>query len=104
MRDVPRFLKEPDPEVYLGEDYLVIDFETTNLDKGDARNPHNNTVCVGWTGPQTGEGVRVEWGGTYKLPRFLSAVRNAKFIVAHRAKVVLHSLRRCAVPLYDMLV
>jgi len=104
MRGLPQFLSQPNPEVYLTNDYIICDFETTGLDKGDARNPHNNTVCVGWKNPSESGTINVEWGGTYELSRFLDAVRRAKFLVAHNAKFDLHWLARCGVSLYEVLV
>lgn len=103
MRDVPKFIKEPDPTCYLGEDYIVFDFETTNLDKGDARNPLNRPICVGWK--RGGESdVTIEWGDEYHLARFVRSIADVQFLVAHNAKFDLHWLARCGVSLYEVLV
>ena len=56
MHRLPKWLTDLDPEVYLKKNYLVVDFETTNLDKGDPRNPDNKIVLAVW-----------EYGGERKV-------------------------------------
>lgn len=43
---LPYYLKEPDPAEYLASPFFVLDFETTNLEKGDSRVPGNRLVCA----------------------------------------------------------
>jgi DNA polymerase-1 len=41
---LPEFIRNPNTERFLTDDYLVADLETTNLDTGDAVNPNNRIV------------------------------------------------------------
>ena len=44
MNDFPEHVLNPDPSRYLTDNYIVIDIETTNKDKGDALNRENYIV------------------------------------------------------------
>jgi DNA polymerase I-like protein with 3'-5' exonuclease and polymerase domains len=111
-----------DPEVYLRDDYVVLDFETTNLDKGSAQNSHNRLVLSVWRcGPthpsrnrqrsdfeqslaQGKAGVFAEYGGEYEQGRLLEDIRRASYIVAHNAKFECSWLLRCGQELRDLIV
>lgn len=54
MIELPVFITNPNPLIYLSSNYLVLDLETTNEDYGDARNPNNSVVCGFAYGPQIG--------------------------------------------------
>ena len=45
---LPDYLKDLDPEIYLSNNYVVVDFETTILDKGSPYNEDNRIVCSTW--------------------------------------------------------
>jgi len=100
---LPRFVREPDPNIYLTGSPLFLDFETTNLDKGDARNKQNRIVLScwqeGWDGP-----LVHKWGGEYELDDLCDAVTRADFLVAHNAKFELKWLQRCGVSIDNLLV
>jgi DNA polymerase I-like protein with 3'-5' exonuclease and polymerase domains len=98
---LPWFLSEPNPSVYLTDDWLVCDFETTNRDRGSALNGLNDLVLVTWA---TKEGVFHSWGGLYDHPRFLDAVRRSKFLVCQNAKFELQWLKRMGVDIGELLV
>ena len=93
---IPKHVREPDARLYEKEDYVTLDFETTNLDKGDPYNPDNRIVLGAW---RTGEGseIHVEVGNEFNLPRLCAAVEAASFIVAHNAKFELGWLQRAGV-------
>jgi DNA polymerase-1 len=100
---LPDFVVRPDPTVYLTGRPLFLDFETTNLDKGSARNPLNRIVLACWQRGWDGE-VEHKWGGEYEQQELLEAIREADFIVAHNAKFELAWLGRCGLDLETVLV
>lgn len=73
--------------------YLVLDFETTNLDKGDALNPQNHIVMASWYCSWTGR-VRSVYANEYSLGALLADLSECDFIVAHNAKFELQWLVR----------
>lgn len=111
-----------DPEVYLRDDYVVLDFETTNLDKGSACNRNNRVVLAVWrcgpTHPSRNRprsdfeqklahgktGVFAQYGSEYEQGRLLADVRAASFMVAHHAKFEASWLLRCGQELRDLIV
>jgi DNA polymerase I-like protein with 3'-5' exonuclease and polymerase domains len=111
-----------DPEVYLRDDYVVLDFETTNLDKGSAQNRDNRLVLAVWrcgpTHPSRNRkrsdfeqslahgkaGVFAEHGGEYEQGRLLEDIRRASYIVAHNAKFECSWLLRCGQELRELIV
>lgn len=114
--NLPEFLTNPDPSIYLGGNYVVLDFETTTLDKGSALNPKNSIVLSVWrcgpdhpsrksgeSDPERGD-FRVCWGGEYQLERLVRDVEQADFLIAHNAKFDLQWLERCGLDLAEVLV
>jgi DNA polymerase I len=89
-------------------DYVVLDFETTNLDKGDALNPSNHIVMASWY--RSWDGVRSSvYANEYGLGDLLLDLERCSFIVAHNAKFELQWLGRCgyllgAHPVYDTML
>lgn len=113
MNDLPRFLTNPDPHIYEGGNYVVLDFETTVLDKGSALNAGNSIVLAVWrygpNHPRSGSGDRARppqvcWGGEYDLQRLVDDVTAADFLVAHNAKFELQWLERCGLDIGNVLV
>lgn len=100
---LPNFVSNPDPEIYRTGRPLFLDFETTNLDKGSAREPKNRIVLACWQLGWDGE-MNHKWGGEYEQEELLAAIREADFIVAHNAKFELAWLARCGVELETLLV
>lgn len=110
------------PEVYLRDDYVVLDFETTNLNRGSPVNRDNRVVLAVWRlGPLhpnknraptefesslEGRGRRVfaEYGSEYQLGRLLEDIERASFIVAHNAKFELGWLLRAGADLRKIIV
>ena len=86
---------------YNSESYLVVDFETTNLMKGDPVNPANELVLACWIF----KGKKYHsWEGEYKQGLLLEHINQADFIVAHNAKFELGWLMRCGLELDKVLV
>jgi len=108
VRALPDYLQSPDPTVYLHGEYVALDFETTNLDKGSALNPNNHLVLTCWYESATNV-HRHSWGDEYEQRSLLDAIEAADFIVMHNAKFELHWLARCGYdigskPVYDTYV
>jgi DNA polymerase-1 len=98
---LPWFLENPDPNVYLGDEWVVVDFETTNLDKGSALNQKNDIVLATWA---TKDGDWVKLGGIYEQQELCEAISKAKFVVAQNAKFELHWFIRLGIDISKVLV
>jgi len=127
---LPDFIVEPRPAAYLGGNYVVVDFETTNLSRGSALDDSNSIVLgcfrVGPDHPMAdaysdtsaefvrtaGSGersgnrsrVRVCRGGELSQEPLVRAIEQAEFLVAHNAKFELQWLDRCGLDLGDVVV
>ena len=98
-----------DPSVYLRDDYVYLDFETTNLDKGSPVNRSNKIVLAAWIcGPThpmaTGGKVRTHFGSEFEQRELCEAILQASFIIAHHAKFECGWLFRCGLELRDLIV
>lgn len=103
MRALPEYLSNPNPEMYRTGNYVCLDFETHNFDKGSALNPDNHLVLACWYDSRDGEYHHC-WGSEYEQQELLKAISEADFIVAHNAKFELHWLIRCGYDLTSKLV
>ena len=102
---LPNHILNPDPNIYLGDNYVALDFETTTYKNGLAVYPDNRILLAAWkSGALAGSEVTTQWAGEYDLSRLVSAVRSADFIVAHNAKFELQWLERCGLDLADTVV
>jgi len=103
---LPWFLGNPDPDVYLTRPWLLLDLETTNLDKGDPLNPDNRVVCAAWT-TRDDSTIQYERGGEYEQNRLVTAVQETLaaggFIVAQNVKFDLGWLARMGIDLFQCL-
>lgn len=100
-----------DPSVYLRNDYVVLDFETTNLDYGSPSTASNSIVLSSWMlgddHPEHSghsQAVRSVYGNEYEQRELVDAVARASFVVAYNAKFEAGWLRRCGVELRDLIV
>lgn len=96
---LPEFLTNPNPEVYLSDDYVVFDFETTIGDNGSALQKANRFLLVTWIcggdRKRALSGVRVQHAtDLVGLASLFEALDRAKFVVAHNAKFDLQWLAR----------
>lgn len=101
-------------ECYKSENFVVLDWETTNLDKGSFVNPENRIVLgcslLGNAHPGRVESepkrgrVESHFGSEYEQARIVDLVRRADFVVAHNAKFELGWLARCGVDLRQAVV
>ena len=102
LSSLPEFVANPDPEVYLSDNYIVLDFECTNRNKGSAIDPENRllvTCCR--LGPDHPDGQReiVSLDGEYGQSLLLEYIERADFVVAHNTKFELQWLKRCGLDL-----
>lgn len=97
---IPWFISEPDPSIYLDCDYIVVDFETTNLDKGDAMNPRNSVVLASWW--YRGK-MKSIVGSEYRMEKLVQDVEEAEVVVAHNAKFDMKWLQRCGADISKIL-
>lgn len=89
---LPTFLTKPDPELFLSDNYLVLDFETEGEGKGSAIYPNNRIVCACWW--YRGEKKQV-YGGEFDMADLLADLDECDFWVAHNAKFEMAWLIRC---------
>lgn len=99
---LPEFLVNPNSDIYLSDNYLVLDFEGTNYDYGSALNPANRLLLAVWYTPE--QGFVLERGSEYEYGRLLSEIEKRDFIVAHNAKFELQWLQRAGLDLSRVLV
>lgn len=101
----PDFLRNLDPNVYLSDNYRVIDFETTNLADGDPLDPRNRVVL--WVGFDGRTGL-IDSGyfeeGSKNYERLLEFISGADYLVAHYAKFELQHLYKIGVEPGSVLV
>ena len=98
---LPKFITDPNPEIYLSDNYLVLDLETTNYDHGVARNS-NNTIIFGYASSPRGGKFRFN-----SLADLLDMDINwgkCDFIVCQNAKFELKWLIRAGVDVSKILV
>lgn len=98
---LPWFVTEPRPDVYLGDDWLVLDFETTNIDYGSALEPRNRLVLSTW---KSAKDKTVQYEYTDVLPnRLRKAVESCSFLIAQNCKFELQWLARHGVDIAKLL-
>jgi DNA polymerase I-like protein with 3'-5' exonuclease and polymerase domains len=110
MLALPEFLTNPRPEIYLEDNYVVLDFETTNHEKGSGLSPDNRIVLACWSvcdgTPESPRRRRNKhlWGGEFELGELVADIKRAAFVVAHNAKFELQWLERCGLDLGEVVV
>lgn len=98
---LPPWLRDPDPDQWLLTDnYLVLDFEGTNLEKGSALVDDNRILLACWRYKGVSKAV---WGDVHDMGDLLADIEEADLVVAHNAKFELQWLKRAGARLQDML-
>ncbi len=105
--DLPWFLQKGAHKCYLNPTlpYIVLDFETTNLEKGSAVCGDNEVVLACWRVVQP-DGSYVDkhkFGDAYSQDELVEDISHAQFVVAHHAKFEMQWLSRCGVDLHKVL-
>jgi DNA polymerase-1 len=98
---LPGFVKDPDPNLYWSDNYVVLDFETTTILKGSPLVEGNRIVLACWG--RRGS-VSSRFGSEYEQGELVKAIEGADFIIAHNAKFELGWLRRCGIDLRKVVV
>lgn len=95
---LPEHIKNPDPDVLLSPSYVVIDVETTNLEKGNACIDENRLLltCVKFSDDDK---VRYLWGSVFDLGPVIDKMMTYDLIVAHNSKMELKWLQRAGMDL-----
>jgi DNA polymerase I-like protein with 3'-5' exonuclease and polymerase domains len=105
---LPEHITDPNPDIYRSDNYVVLDFETTNLSKGSALDPANRIVLTCWRRgeehPRGESDMLVSWEGEYGLHELVRDCQEADFIIAHNAKFELQWLERCGLDLAQTVV
>lgn len=97
----PEHLKNPDPNIYWSNNYVVLDFETTNIDKGNPYREDNRLVLSCWTHLGVSHSLR---GSEFDIELLVTAIEQADFLVAHNAKFELGWLERAGLDLSRVVV
>lgn len=105
------FLANPDPEIYLGGNYVVIDFEidTSHGDFGNALWMDNQMLLASYKlGPDHTMGPdhrpRSIWADEYHMQELCEVIDEADFVVAHNAKYEAGWFHRLGVDLRTLLL
>lgn len=85
----------------MGDDWLVVDFETTILDKGSALNGKNDIVLATWADRY---GVYHHRGGVYDQSELVERIKSCKFVVAQNAKFELQWFIRLGIDISKLLI
>lgn len=106
---LPEHINNPNPNIYWSNNYVVLDFETTNKDKGDALRADNQIICSAWLASEDVQQRRstssyYRRGGEFEQNDLLESIRRTDFIVAHNAKFELQWLKRCGLDLSTVVV
>lgn len=97
---VPQYLRQPNPKLFLSNNFVVLDYETTNLDYGSPYNEDNSLVLSCWYVYTDGIPIKKDYfGNEYELAHLVEDINNSDFLVAHNAKFELGWLARCG---YDL--
>lgn len=100
LGSLPAHVSAPDPSLYQGDNYVVLDFETSTNFKGSPLDPTNRLVLGCWYF----QGVmHSHFGSEYDQDALLADIERADFVVAHNSKFELGWLRRCGVDLRQVI-
>ncbi len=102
--NVREFLHHPDSDIYLRLPYVVLDVETTNLDKGDSLNENNSLL---YTGFYVGNGQKYIglWYNQWTFPaEIINRLQGDILLVGHNIKFDLRWLARAGLDLSKVFV
>ena len=97
MQNLPEHIRSPDPSILLSDNYVVLDFETTNDSFGNASLRSNRLLLSCWT--RGGGRVVYQWDDEYHIGKLVELCERADLVVAHNAKMELKWLSRAGIDL-----
>lgn len=104
---LPKFVTTSTPsEIYLSGNFVALDFETDEEQKGSALVESNDIVLACWSIYKNGQ-LQVSkslFGGIYDMSELLEDIKDADFLLAFNAKFELQWLKRCGADLHDIAV
>ena len=107
MSDLPWMLLRGAEQVYVNPaaSFMVLDFETTNLEKGSPLNPENSIVLSCWTiyHPDGTKESKHIFGDEYSIAELLEDVNSVSFVVAQNSKFEMQWLKRAGLDLRTVL-
>jgi len=107
VNDLPDWLRDCSYDRFYSDNYVVIDFETTVIEKGSPYVPENKVVCSSWRygkdHPDYTPVTQVHIGNEFHQQRLLDAISKADFFVAHNSKFEYGWLERCGLDLHESL-
>ena len=103
---LPDFLLNPNPYVYMSDNFVVFDLETNT--KGDKRSPsacwpENNAVCASWCEGKHGKAHNL-YGNQLEFGELVDAMERADFVVAYNGKFDLGYMKRAGIDLYKVVM
>ena len=102
---LPDFVRNPNPQIYLGNNYVVVDFETTTQDFGTPHCKDNTIILASWiNGPgHICPGLNRHIGSALEQEDLADDIRLADFFIAHNTKFELGWIERCGLKLETLL-
>jgi DNA polymerase I-like protein with 3'-5' exonuclease and polymerase domains len=96
-------LKDLDPNIYLRDDYLVLDLETDTSygDFGRAIFKENGVLLGSYK--RSGGRTKSIWADEFSMGVLMAEIQSASFVVAHNAKYELGWFKRCGLDLHTVL-
>lgn len=99
---LPGFLSEPDPSIYLSDNYCVLDLETTNKLFGDPRIEDNRLLLT--VVKERKSACMYRWGNVYEIHDVIDYLYSFDFLVGHNIKFDLKWLAKAGLDLRKVLV
>lgn len=97
---LPEHITNPNPRIYLNDDYTTLDFETTSREKGSATCGDNDLLLAVWKDRKT----YIKWADEFHIRELLESIEDTVFLVAHNAKFELQWLKRAGADLTRIVV
>lgn len=90
----PNHLLNPDPEIYLSDNFVTVDFEWSTINgQGDPHDRDSALVLAQWK-KHSSEDVQLVRGNEYELEALISDIEQSDYIVAHQSQGDLYWLSR----------
>jgi len=106
LKRLPDFVINPDPTIYLSDNFVVFDLETNT--KGDDHSPlpcwpQNSAVCGSWTKGIDGPSRNI-YGNELEMGELVDELNAADFIIAHNGKFDIGWMKRAGIDIYKIIL